>query len=330
MKRELFPIFKSCCLLVLVISGLSSCINKETPIPAPPPGHDTVASVTMGETYKLQIYYNLYKNTIVSQNAFTVWDLGFETSADGWHVILNGAKFMKAYRTTKTSFESVVLSDTSGAYSNYDAASGNLDSTAIGDWRSTTPVYVLQRGIDETGKPLGICKFQILSGDATKFTVRFAAIDGSNDKTMDVTKNDLYNFSFLSFNNGGQQLLVEPPKTDWDIVFTKYTHIYYDLDNLPYSVTGCLLNRYQTSAGVDSLHTDFDAITAADAAQIPLSTAINVIGFDWKTYSGTYVVNSKKFFIIRNQQGVYFKLHFTDFYDKSGIKGTPTWEFQRL
>lgn len=310
----------------------SSCLNKETAVPLPPhvPGDESVGTVNMENDYRYQIFYNLKNNAIVQTGKFTLWDLGFETSVAGWHIVLNGARVMKAYKTAKTDFTAVKMSDTAGVAGELDMPSGSLDSTAIGDWRSGN-VYIINRGYDETGDAQGFVKVKILASDAAKYTIQFGDISGTNTFTIEVPKNDAYNLSHLSFDNGGKALFAEPPKKEWDIVFTKYVHIYYELDNTPYSVVGCMLNRYETLGALDTSHVAFKEIDITHALEVPLSAAVNSIGFDWKTYTGsTYKVDPTKCYVIRNAEGQYFKLHFIGFLDKSGIKGNPAWEYQRL
>lgn len=323
-------IAKTLFVLLAAALSLSSCLNKETPIPVTPPGNNISASVSLGEDYKLQVFYSLKNNVIVSTNDFAAWDFGFEPSATGWHVTLNSAKFMRVYKTAKSDFAAVTIADTAGTKSAFDMPSGSMDSTAIGDWRGGN-VYVVNKGVNESGDPLGMAKIKILSVNATKYTVQFSDIDGSNANTLDVIKDETYNLNFLSIDKGGKTLLIEPPKNQWDIVFTKYTHIYYDLNNMPYSVVGCLLNRTATTAAYDTLHKSFDDVKLDDVAATKFFNGINTIGFDWKTYTGTtYTVNANKFYLIHNADGLYFKLRFVDFYNTSGIKGTPAWQFQRL
>lgn len=328
--RLLSPLLLGC-----VLAGFSSCLNKETAMPLPPakphePGDEIVSAVSMGSDYKLQIFYNLEKNTVVGSNDFTAWDLGFETSASGWHVLLNTARFMKAYKTTKTDLASVKVSDTVGIKVAIDAPSGSLDSTAFGDWKGGQ-VYIIVRGYNAAGEDQGLLKVKILSVDAGAYQVQWANMDGGAIHTIEVKKDDKYNLSFLSLDNAGKTLLVEPPKTDWDVVFTKYTHIYYEMDNMPYSVVGCVLNRYKTTAGPLSGGGKFGDIKLEQATDTRLYEHINTIGFDWKTYTGsTYRVDTNKHFIIRNSDGLYFKLRFIGFLDKAGIKGNPAWQYQRL
>ncbi|MES2479803.1 MAG: HmuY family protein [Bacteroidota bacterium] len=319
-------------LMAISSTGLISCMKRELPVPLKPKGKETTASVEMTEDYKLQIFYSLRNNTIVGTNKYTAWDLGFETAQEGWRIMLNGAKFKMAIYPVKKKFEEVKITDTTGIASLIDVASGNPDSTAFGDWRNAGKTYIIYKGTDETGKYLGMEKIQILSVDASKYVVRFSAIDGSNEKTLEIAKDEEYNYAFLSFDGGGKTLLIEPPKKEWDIAFTKYTHFYYDLD-MRYSVVGCLLNSYNTSAGRDSVTKNFAEIDLQKAASVVLRDEVDAIGFEWKSYdlnTGKFSVDAGKHYIIRSgEEGIYYKLRFIDFYN-NGIKGTPKFEYQRL
>jgi len=154
-----------------------------------------------------------------------------------------------------------------------------------------------------------------------------ASMDGGNESLLTIAKDSLYNLSFLSMDER-KQVTIEPPKDLWDIEFTQYTHIFTD-PFMPYLVTGCLLNRYNTSAIMDST-SDFAAINLSYITEYTLSPDLNIIGYDWKEYDGvTYVTNMKMNYIIRNREGIYYKLHFINFL-ALGVKGNPTWEYQNL
>lgn len=306
-----------------------SCEKEELPVPPHAPGDVITATVNIGQDYRWQIYFDLETNRVVGQNLKSAWDLGFETSPSGFHVVLNTSKAMFALNTGNTDFSQV--NDTAGfsAGKSWDETSGNLDSTAIGDWRATQPVYILDRGYNEYGQHQGFRKLLLQSVNASGYTVRFAQLNGSGDTTFFIPKDTTYNFTFLSFGNGGELVNVEPPKAEWDLVFTQYLHIFYD-PLTPYLVTGCLLNRYGTTAARDTL-TDFSAIHYQQVFSYTLLPAVNTIGYDWKIFSGnTFITNPGMNFIIRDQSGLYYKLHFTDFYDTNGVKGNPEWEFRQL
>lgn len=307
----------------------TSCDKEELPALAHAAGSDLSATVDMNADYRYQIYYDLETNTVVGQVPKTAWDLGFETDANGFHVIVNSAKAMYAFNTGDTAF--VSLTDTSGfaAGKMWDAISGNLDSTAIRNWTTDHHTYIVDRGYSETGQHQGFRKVRFENVNASEYTVRFANMNGTGEVMMSVPKDSAYNFTFLSFANGGQLVNVEPPKRDWDLVFTQYIHIFFNPTE-PYLVTGCLLNRFNTTAVLDST-TDYADISFSSLGNYTLIPAINVIGYDWKAWNGTaYITYPEMVYIIHDQHGYYYKLHFVDFYNASGVKGNPRWDYQRL
>lgn len=320
---------KNTFLLPFIFSAfLFSCKKAELPVPKHDPGDVTTSTVNMDASYKWQIYFDLKTNSVVGQNLKTAWDIGFENGSAGVHVILNTSKFMFAYNTGNTNFN--LITDTLGFAVNkkWDAPSGNLDTTAFGNWQGLNNVYIIDRGYNESGIHQGFRKIQIQNVDASSYTVRFAHLNGTGDITLVINKNDNYNFTFLTFSTSST-LLIEPPKNTWDIVFTQYTHVFYNPIE-PYLVTGCLLNRYNTMASVDSVNS-FSQIKFENIGNYNLSNHINIIGYDWKTYTGgIYVTNPNLNYAIKDSEGFYYKLHFIDFYNQSGIKGNPKWEFQKL
>lgn len=309
----------------------SSCEKEELPITPHDPGDIITATVNMDASYKWQIYFDLKTNSIVSQNLKSDWDLGFEASTAGFHVVLNTSKGMYAWNTGDTNF--ATISDTLGFsfHKKWDETSGNLDSTAIGDWRNTGNVFIIDRGYNELGLHQGFRKIIFQSVDTMNYIIQFANMDGSDEAIYQITKNDNYNFTFFSFNNLGETKIIEPPKSDWDICFTQFTYIFYDeIPITPYLVTGCLLNRYNTQAKMDSA-IDFNDIDYDYAVSKTLSILINEIGYGWKGFNGvSYVTYPEMNYIILDSEGEYFKLHFIDFYNSLGVKGNPTFEFQRL
>lgn len=317
-------------IIKLIFSSLlfSSCLKEELPVAIHKTGDVTRSEVNMEESYKWQIYFDLKTNTVAGQNLKTAWDLGFESGSDGHHIILNSAKTMFAYNTGQNLFTQVI--DTAGYAVNrrWDAPSGSYDSTAIGDWQILNTVYIVDRGYDEMGNFLGFRKIQILDVDDEKYTVRFAHLNGDGDTHLQIMKDDNYNLSFLSFTTGAT-LQIEPPKDQWDLVFTQYTHVFYD-PLQTYLVTGCLHNRYNTSVAVDSIM-PFESIAFDKIQHYNFSNNINTIGYNWKTFEANYYsTKSNLNYIIRDSEGYYYKLHFIDFYNESGVKGNPTWEFQKL
>lgn len=317
------------CCFVLCTLLLCSCAVKELPVPKHDSGNVITTAVDMNASYKWQIYYSLENNAVVNQVAKSSWDLGFETGDAGYHIILNTSKFMYAYNTHNTNFAAVTDTSGFGNGKSWDEPSGNLDSTAVKDWRAAGTVYILDRGYDETGAAQGFRKIIFISVSTTEYVVKYAKMNGTGEVTFHITKDNACNFSFLSLSATGTQVTVEPPKEEWNICFTQYMHIFYN-PTMPYLVTGCLHNRYNTSAVRESTKT-FSALAFSDTYNYTFAAAINTIGYDWKTFSGTtYATDPTKCYLLKNSKGHYYKLHFIDFYNSNGDKGNPKWEYQAL
>lgn len=329
-----------------VILWMTSCFKEDEKIAPHDPGDVQTVAIELTKDYRYQVYFDLGSGQVVSSNLKKEWDLGFESSEKGWHIILNTSNFMVASKTGNDDFDAPI--DTTGYSWRFDKSDGNLDSTAIGEWFAwsqpdsvkiyTNDVYVIDRGYDELGNLRGMKKivFQELDGD--KYTFRFASLDGSGEATFTVTKNPAVNFTCFSFDDGGNQINFEPPMYDWDILFTQYTTLLYTDDGIPYPyiVTGALLNRTGVEAARDTLF-NFQDITLGSVDQMEFSPVQDLVGYDWKDVVGdvtsgsvSYVIVEGLNYIVRDHQGYFYKLRFISFYNDLGEKGYPTFEFQKL
>lgn len=323
--------FRNKYLLCLVFaSTLLSCRKGEKPIGPVDRGNVITAQVDMNSDYRNQVWFSLGSNSVISVNLKTAWDISCESEAAGYRIRLNTAKSMSARRTSETDFANVT--DTTGysLYKVYDVPSGNPDSTAIGDWRSHSYVYIIDRGFSNTGAALGMKKLKILGSNAASYMLAYADISGANSHTITVIKDAQANQTFVSFDINAS-LSIEPPRDSYDLLFSQYTHIYTD-PFMPYLVSGVLINPSQVR--VAAVHDiNFKDIKVSDTLSHPFSTMSNAIGYDWKTYSlqtSVYTTDASKCYIIRDVKGYLYKLHFIDFYSSSGIKGAPKLEFKKL
>jgi hypothetical protein len=314
--------------LALLVTVFSACEREELPVAPHTAGTAFTSTISMDANYRWQVYFDLGTNREVGRCLKTSWDLAFETLPSSFHILLNGSKAMSAWNTGDTVFTQ--LTDTTGftAGKQFDAASGNTDSTAIGNWQTNMPVYIIDRGYNENGQHQGFRKLQILSVSAGTYQLRFATLNGAV-QVLTVNKDSTYNFTFVSLQNTGEIISVEPPKATWDLVFTQYTHIFHQPPT-PYLVTGCLQNTWQTGSVMDTVSA-FENIDYNFAASRTLSGHRDVIGYNWKVFNGTeFTIVPQRNYIIRDSEGFFYKLRFTDFYDDNGVKGNPKWEFQRL
>lgn len=324
---------------MILLFVVTSCFDEDEMVLPHETGDLTVGKVELTETYKYQVFFDLETNLSVKQNLISDWDLGFETSDSGWHVILNTSKMMLAGNTGQTDFQAVKNKGVIAM--NFDPSHGNLDSTAIGNWYNLSAeglpvaqqfVYIIDRGTDEEFNTVGEKKVTFNLRDENTYLVRFANLDGSSEQTTVIPKDTSINFVCFSFDNGIVD--IEPNKNSWDLQFGKYsTLLFTDVgDPYPYLVTGALLNPYYTVAGVDSTH-QFEDINFEIAEQLKKVSQRDIIGYEWKEYdfdNGMYTVLPNKLYIIKDTKGFLYKLRFIDYFNETGEQGYPTFEFLRL
>ena len=111
---------------------ITSCFKEDEMVQPYDRGDVVVKTIAMTQYYTNQVYFDLEEGEEVSVNNKNEWDLGFEGSGEGWHIILNTSAFMYAANTGITDFEQGI--DTTGLQWKFDKSDGDLDSTAIGTW----------------------------------------------------------------------------------------------------------------------------------------------------------------------------------------------------
>lgn len=273
---------------VLLPLFLASCFKKDTPITNLPPKTGTnFIQVQMGPAHDSTFYINLEQAKVVGKSLHYSWDLKFESSETGSHVMLNSGKSTRAFKTNVFNINEITSLPTiaDGSWG-YDAPTLTPDSTYIGDWwqpnnTSNMNVYII-RLANKQGN-FTYKKIQFVNVDATKYTIRFADINSTNFTSLNIPKNDAYNFTFFSFDNNGQILAIEPPKTDWDVQVTRFSHVYYNLTPIiNYQVNGMLSNNYKTLSAGDTLNQNNFATFSLEQVKAmdfyPFPNAIGLLG----------------------------------------------------
>ncbi len=312
-------------LIISFVLFAVACELEEIPVRERQPGSLEEVVITMGVDYGSQIFYNLADNEIVSQNEKLAWDLGFECSDTGWHVILNTARGGAAGYVSGLTFNSEVnLNDLEWAW---DAHSGELDSTALTDYADK--VFVVDRGYEPSGAHTGYYRLSIDTISNSTYQITVSDLDGSNKTTKIIEKDVSRNFVCYSFETGVVE--IQPERDKWDLLFTQYTQIFID-PPVSYLVTGVLTNRTRLSVAIVN-NQSLDRITREDAKELDFDSRIDAIGYDWKEYDfdlDLYVIDSDRLYVIRDEIGRYFALRFIDFHDENGDRGTPTFEVREL
>jgi hypothetical protein len=289
--------------------------------------------------YDSQIWYSLKDTAVISHNSFLDWDLGFESTGTGHHIILNTSRFMYAGNTGSADFSGITTNICDTMI--YDDSNGDLRKTAIGNWADFTDpgnpvfpknVYIINLGSDNNGVPYGFKKAVFENFADNIYTIHFSNLDGSEEFTFQIPADPERSFTLFSFSNGGRTAPLQPINTAWDICLTQYSTILFDDNNVatPYLVRGAYLNTAGTTAVADSTSSFYD-VTAADIDKYTFSAEQDVIGYKWKDYKNdSYKINPAIFYIIRDQTGGYYKLKFTGYYNKSGARGYPSFQVIKL
>lgn len=321
---------------------VTSCFKEDQPVKPHTPGTYITDTVSLTDSYQYQEYYNLHDSSVVGSNIRSIWDLGFESSPDGWRVILNTSCFMKSAYLSGQDFGTAV--DTTGAIWMFSPSDGSADSVVVGKWFTvngndtlgSNRLLLIDRGVDVKGNPRGFCQLTIDSLVKGTYYFRIAAMNGTNPKSYAISKVEGVNHVLFSISNP-TATITEPRNTSWDLLFTQYTTLLFtDVgDPYPYLVTGVLLNPKSTLVAIDSI-TPFQDINFEIAQSMNFTKQADIIGYDWKEYSftsGTYTVNSGISYVIRDNKGFYYKLRFVGFYkflNNRLQKGYPSFEYQKL
>ena len=330
--------------LFIAAMGLTSCmkdLQEDEKLPTYPiPEGVKIGSAELGPTYLNQVFYSLETNKTVKNYSLYDFDLAFESTPGGWHILLNSSRFMHAGNSGTTDFQAVTSQ--SGISMNFDNSNGNLDSTAIGNWTKISAtdtvsfghVYVIDLGLDEVANPLGYKKIVFDSLAQGKYYCRFANLNGSDEFTFAIPKMPDVSFIGFTFANGGAVVDYEPASTTFDLFIGQYTTLLYSgTEPYPYLVRGVLLNRNSTQAFLYPGEKQFTDIEFEDIAGMEFSPDLDAIGHEWKYYNleeGFYSVKPEMVFIILNQNGFYYKLHFIGYYNEEGQTGYPKFEFKKL
>jgi len=331
--------------LTFLTIALISCEKEETPMTAPTSnqnipidtsgGESLIAkgvtvskTVSMGADYAQQIWFDLGTNSIVKTNLRSDWDLAFDCRIGNYNLYLNSTLGASVAFTNETDF-SKVNSDAGLNYA-HEHHSGNEALLAIGDVSQQSNVFIINRGVSPSNKTLGKWKVQITLVQDEEFYMTCSKLNGDNLQTAIISKKPQYNRVAYSFASQSE-LQIEPPKSDYDLVFTQYTHL-FENPPMAYSVNGVLINSYNTEVA-EEFSVSYENITNSYAQSLFYSRDLDVIGYDWKNFSlndNTYTIYSNQNYLIKDASGNLFKLHFIDFYDESGIKGSPSFEFERM
>lgn len=305
-------------------------------------------SVAMGPGYANDIYYSL-RNGIVKTQANTDWHLGFQMTPPGPYgnvsAIANhvqgGVKVYSLHLQASTKFSTLTAADTAGRTGtplynsdtswNYGAFNqmGNPQNLLDYSWGvydmnthnvTGDSLYLIKVGTSGAAYKVWIQQYISNPADSIRWTFRIAQFDGTGDTTINMRRNTN---SFATRLFGYYNVLTrmqadrEPDRATWDMVATRYVDTASQGSvAIPYNTTGWLSNSGVTVADVRGIPNG----DTAHYQNYARRTAINTIGYDWKTFDmsvppGTWHTDSTINYFIKpvSSTNEYYQLQFTRF-----------------
>lgn len=334
-------------IIILFLAAISliivnSCFEEDSPVLPHQPGQEETFEFERS-IYYYQSYYDLSTNKVVQYNENSEWLLGFEATGNGWRIIVNSSDYWAVQNTGISEFNQVSPDPDPDSWI-FDSSGGNPDSTAAGSWVLFTEDDTVYSGsLYLLGHYNGITyipewKFIFDFVDKYEYRFRYSDMDDTIPVNYQLLKNLDYNYIYFNPENGGMTLIMEPPKNNWDLLFTQYGSILYTREGVPtpFFVRGVYLNKAGVTVTIDTVKS-FNDIDFNELARYNFSDRQDFIGYDWKAVTvdlqsntAVYTVNSNYTYIIRDMEGFYYKLRFISYYNNLGEKGYPAFEFVKL
>ncbi|MFT4644742.1 MAG: hypothetical protein ACI8ZX_001149 [Planctomycetota bacterium] len=327
---------------ILLLLIFSSCFKEEDKWNV----SDSNSSFsTLGSDYSNQVFYNLSSQSIVSENKWTIWDLAFYAQENDYYIKLNDAANMKVFKAEGLSFENTNAIDNNWD-SKVDYANGDRTKIALNYSKNSESsdtiyynedTYIIKLGIDGLGQDMGIRKFQLLYTYQKFYVFRYSNLDGSELITSMVEKDQTLNYTYFSFSDGGKEVIVEPDKSTWDLLFSRTTDmaISNDLSDtiFDYSVVSVLLNSFSAKSYREN-EISYEDQKIQNIDNTLFSSTPNTIGYYWKYYNleeSQYSIIENQHYLVKDFNNYYYKFKILSFYDpETNNKGTIGFEYQLL
>lgn len=300
-----------------------------------------------GVNFPNKVFVDLSANRQTAVNRST-WDLGFYTGNDDFRAIVNSSSAMMAKQINKNDLNAVSTADTIGFFNEVafsqsapttsslpyiDYPNGDLTRTAIAAISATASdnkVYIVNRGTG-VGNPAparGWKKIRVIRNASGGYTLQHADIAATSFSSIDISKDDVYFFKYISFENG--VATVEPAKKKWDFAWTYFSNVTnFGTGEVPYLFQDIiLLNRNVQVAKVMVAAKAFADFGEADIAAQTFLTTQNAIASDWRSGGGPGVspaVRTDRYYIIKDAENNYYKVRFTSL-TQNGERGYPAFE----
>ncbi|MBL7964336.1 MAG: T9SS type A sorting domain-containing protein [Flavobacteriales bacterium] len=279
-------------------------------------------TVSINPGYADQLWYSLQNGTVNSRPALE-WDLAFELPGFTASILVNTIKPGFSVHRAPYSVSDWNVLDTAGL-ATWPTLQNSDTSWSVGGFNTSTTGGEFDLGWGDynfvthavVGDSLYVVKLatgawrklRIDGLVAGTYMLTHSALDGTDEQSVSVQKS-LFpgrHFAYLDLSTG-TTLNREPAGADWDLVFTKYITFVPQ----PYGVAGVLHNRNAQALRVSGMP---HSLASYDLS--PMATAINTIGYDWKTFNmstSAWELDEEMTFFVKDVPGNIWKVYFTGF-----------------
>lgn len=284
------------------------------------------------------------------------WDLAFYCGNQN-RVMINNTTAAMAVVLDKINLDEVTAADVSGqtfevditdpnpaTFLKLDDLGGDLSKTVIPEITATaSKVVVIGRGTGGGTPRRDLVKAQFKLTANGEYEVKWSKIGEQNYQTATIAKDEAYHFKYVSFDNG-LLTTAEPNKFSWDIVWG--TSIYQTLNGgamAAYIFSDMVAVNYLSGVStVEKIYNDdaaateaFNTYTLAEARAETFDNYRWAIGANWRRTAAPGVtdagVDKKRFYIVKDPQGNYYKLKFLRFSAEDlGTRGNPEFRYELL
>lgn len=315
-----------CGFLILVMLG---CFPDESPVNAPNALNITFEQDSAVDEY----FYSLLNRRLVKVIDNSQWDLRFDCRKDHFDININfsrGASLAKANPTSLDLVNELTLNSLEFEYETNAQGPGVIG--LWGDFSFDEPVsletvYVLNSGYNVYGLKKRTYKFKIIEFVNNNYMLEFAELNSSKSDTLFIPKVNEYNYIYLSLADK-QTLLLEPPKSTWDIKLGTITQnninnvpIYYPLEDNYALVPALFFNPSKSLWAVDTT-TSFENIdfNQINEYQYNNNVLYNVEWYRFNHPKNVIEIDSNKVLILQNEPLIH-KIRITDMQYKGPLVG---------
>lgn len=317
----------------------SACLKEEKPLLLPEKNlNSKYVSFDAKPENESIIFFDFSSGNFITKTN-KEWMLAFDAEPSGYSIRVNHSILgRQLYESMDTAFSTSAAEIIKSGTAKMDSVNSWKDNTAIGDWwrngHNANKTYVYHIPEDIFGEGEHQFKFKLIYKNDKVYELKFVD-ENTKDKTVyfhTVNKDNDYNYAYFSFYEKGKIVQIEPPKKDWDIVFTQYRDMVVNVaDNklYPYQVLGVLINPDNTL--IHKITTEnFDNIDFTYCSKSALCNISNTIGYEWKSYDlalAKYSLTPNLAWVLKDNEEIFHKMRFISFYNNKGISGYPTFEY---